>query len=187
MKKPELIILAGSAGSFKIIFEIIRKLPKQFQIPVLVVIHRGKEKNNNIEEILSKTSNLIVKQVSDKDEIEKGIIYLAPPDYHLLVEKDKVFSLDISEPVMFSRPCIDITFESAADVYKKGIMAFLFSGANKDGAKGLLKIKNQGGFSYVQHPIDAEVDTMPLAAIELNACTEILHTKEIEALILSFS
>lgn len=187
MKKPELIILAGSAGSFQVIFGIIKKLPKHFKIPILVVIHRGKEQSNNIGEVLSSSCNLSIKEVEDKDKIEKGIVYLAPSDYHVLVENDKVYSLDISEPVLFSRPSIDITLESAAEVYKKKLMAFLFSGANKDGAKGLLKTKNHGGSSFVQHPSDAEVDIMPLAAIELNAYTKILHTKEIETLLLSFS
>ena len=185
MKKPELIILAGSAGSFQVIFKLINALPANFLVSILIVIHRGKTANHNIEDLWNNASKILVKEINDKDEIKKSTIYLCPPDYHLLIEKEKVFSLDVSEPIMFSRPSIDLTMQSASAVYKDKLLAILFSGANRDGAKGMLEVKNQGGETIVQNPEEAEVETMPLAAISLNACTQILKIKEIENLLLS--
>lgn len=187
MKKPKFIILGGSAGSFQVIFGIIKKLPSNFSIPILIVIHRGKYKNTHIEEVITQQSKLKVKEVKDKELIENGVVYLAPADYHVLIEKERIFALDISEPVLFSRPSINVCMESAAEVYKDELLAILFSGANKDGAEGLKKIKNHEGKIFVQHPEDAEVATMPLAALKENVEIIKLHTKEIESLLINIS
>ncbi|TKB95514.1 chemotaxis protein CheB [Pedobacter cryophilus] len=187
MKTPELIILAGSAGAFHVIYELVKKLPASYAIPVVVVMHRGKKQDNNLEGLWNNASEIIVKEITDKDEIKGGIVYLCPSDYHLFIEKEKVFSLDVSEPVLFSRPSIDLTIQSAAEVYKSKLLAILFSGANQDGALGLLKSKSLGGETIAQDPNEAEVDTMPLAAITLNAVNKTLKTKEIELLMLSFA
>lgn len=186
MSSPELIILAGSAGSYQPIFTIVKTLPKDFPIPVLIVMHRGKGLNHNITEVLNANSVISIKEVSDKEAIEKGNIYLVPADYHVLIEQNRTFAIDNSEPVLFSRPSIDVTLNSAIEVYKNRLMAILFSGANKDGAAGLLKLKNQGGFSYVQHLEDAEVKTMPMAALSLANDIKQLHNEEIIKLLQSF-
>ncbi|MGE8377765.1 MAG: chemotaxis protein CheB, partial [Sphingobacterium sp.] len=110
-----------------------------------------------------------------------------PAGYHLLIEPDYSFSLDISEPVQYSRPSIDVTFESAAEVYKENCTAILFSGANQDGAEGLLMIKKYGGSTFVQDPLDAEVPIMPKAAIELNAQDKILTIAEIKDYIMQLT
>lgn len=187
MRKPELIILAGSAGSFQIIFKLIKALPAQFQIPILIILHRGKSSNHKIESVWNNACKIPVREINDKDEIKKATVYLCPPDYHIFIEKEKVFSLDVSEPILFSRPSIDLTMQSAAEVYKDKLLAVLFSGANHDGAAGMLEIKNQGGETIVQNPEEAEVSTMPLAALSLNASTQTLKIKEIETLLLSFT
>jgi two-component system chemotaxis response regulator CheB len=134
MNKPEFIILGGSAGSFQVIFGIIKKLPANFDVPILIVMHRGKDKNTHVEEVIAQQSKVKVQEVKDKERIINGTVYLAPPDYHVLIEPEKIFSLDNSEPVLFSRPSIDVSMQSAAEVYKKKLLAILFSGANSDGA-----------------------------------------------------
>ena len=187
MKTPSLIILAGSAGAFHVIYELVKKLPAFYPIPVLVIMHRGKNQDNNLEDLWNNASKILVKEITDKDEIKGGIVYLCPSDYHLFIEKEKVFSLDVSEPVFYSRPSIDLTIKSAAEVYKNKLLAILFSGANQDGALGLFTVKNLGGETIVQDPNEAEVNTMPLAAITINAVNQTLKTKEIETLMLSFA
>nr|MBC7611780.1 chemotaxis protein CheB [Pseudopedobacter sp.] len=187
MNKSEFIILGGSAGSFQVIFEIIKKLPANFNIPILVVIHRGKDKNTHIEEVIAHQSSVKVQEVKDKENIINGIVYLAPADYHVLIEPEKIFSLDNSEPILFSRPSIDVSMQSAAEVYGSKLLAVLFSGANSDGAAGMEVIKNRGGQIFVQDPKDAEVDTMPLAALQKNAGIKKMHNKEIESLLINIS
>jgi two-component system chemotaxis response regulator CheB len=185
MNKPEFIILGGSAGSFQVIFGIIKKLPANFDVPILIVMHRGKDKNTHVEEVIAQQSKVKVQEVKDKERIINGTVYLAPPDYHVLIEPEKIFSLDNSEPVLFSRPSIDVSMQSAAEVYKKKLLAILFSGANSDGAVGMEIIKNRGGQIFVQHPKEAEVDTMPLAAIQQNAEIKKMYTQEIESLLIN--
>jgi two-component system chemotaxis response regulator CheB len=187
MKKPSFILLGGSAGSFKVIFDIIKNLPLNFNIPILVVIHRGKNGNIQIDELISDQCKVKVEEVKDKTVITNGVVYLAPADYHVLIEHEKIFALDNSEPILFSRPSIDVSMQSAAEVYNKDLMAILFSGSNSDGALGLKKIKSQGGTIIVQHPEDAEFDIMPLAALEHNFNIKKLYTKEIESLLINFS
>ncbi len=187
MNKPEFIILGGSAGSFQVIFGIIKELPANFDVPILILIHRGKDRDTHIEEVIAHQSRVKVQEVKDKENIIKGTVYLAPADYHVLIEPEKIFSLDNSEPVLFSRPSIDVSMQSASEVYGSKLLAVLFSGANRDGAKGMELIKNRGGQIFVQDPKDAEVDTMPLAAIQRNAGIKIKHTTEIESLIINIS
>ena len=186
MKNPELIILAGSAGAFHLIYELVKKLPASYTIPVVVIMHRGKIKDDNLECLWNNVSNILVKAITDKDEIKGGVVYICPSDYHLFIEKEKVFSLDVSEPVLFCRPSIDLTIKSAAEVYKSKLLVILLSGANQDGALGLLKAKSLGGDTIAQDPNEAEINTMPLAAITINAVNKVLKIKEIELLMLSF-
>lgn len=176
----EFIILAGSAGSFTIIIDIVKSLPVYFSYPILIVIHRNYSFKYNIDEILTERSNLLIREISDKEKILDGVVYLAPPNYHVLIEREKIFSLDLSEKLWYSRPSIDIAFESATDIFKDKILAVLFSGASKDGAEGLLKIKEEGGRTIVQDPDEAGYKTMPMAAINIDAHTEILNINQIK-------
>lgn len=148
------------------VFDIIAKLPKNFPLPVVVVIHRSRKHRSSIEELLNSKSKVKVKVAEDKDQLKKGTVYFAPSDYHLLVEPDGSISLDSSEPVLYSRPSIDVTFESIADVYRDNVIALLLSGANADGAEGLSYISERKGFVIVQNPEYAEVRTMPEAALQ---------------------
>ena len=116
--------------------------------------------------MFSSRTKLKVKEVEDKDYILPGHVYIAPPDYHLLLEDENTFSLDASEKIYFSRPSIDVTFESVAEVFGAAVIGILLSGANADGAIGLSKIQQAGGFTIVQDPESAEVDYMPRQAID---------------------
>jgi len=167
--KFDIITIGGSAGSIGVAITLLKSLPKNFQIPVVLIIHRMKNITSQLNKLLAK--ELGIKEVvepEDKEPIRAGIIYLAPQNYHLLVEQDNTFSLDYSEPVNFSRPSIDVSFESIARVYKHKTLAILLSGANKDGAAGLGRVIGQGGTAIVQSPETAEYPAMPKAAIDLN-------------------
>ncbi|MFD1630674.1 chemotaxis protein CheB [Pseudopedobacter beijingensis] len=184
-KKVELIAIGGSAGSFYVILEILQALPLDFCIPILIVIHRKYTVQHDFDSILSRKTNIPVKEISDKEVIRPGIAYLCPPDYHVLIEKEHIFSLDESEKVCFSRPSIDVVFESAADIYASDLLGILLSGANSDGANGLQAIKKQGGQTIVQDLEEAKFIEMPRAAMNQNAQTKVLKTKEIIKYLLS--
>lgn len=134
-----------------------------------------------MEELLNSKSNIQVKLSEDKEMIRKGCAYFAPPDYHLLLEPEGCFSLDSSEPVLYSRPSIDVTFKSVADVYKEKVIGMLLSGANEDGADGLCYIHDKGGLVVIQNPDEAEVRRMPEAAVSRCPGALILTNEDIFA------
>jgi len=150
-----------------------------------MVMHRKRNFASEVEKLFAQRSRMHVKEINDKDKVEKKTIYLAPANYHVLIEKDGSFALDVSEAVWFSKPSIDITFESAAEVYKDKCTAILLSGANQDGAAGLLKLHNAGSLTIAQNPEDAELPEMPREAINLNAVDYVLRTEEIMELLKS--
>ncbi len=162
---------------------MVLQLPADFPIPVVLVIHRSRKFKSSLEELLHRRAKLSVKLADDKEAMEKGCVYFAPSDYHLLLEPEGVFSLDSSEPVLFCRPSIDITFKSVADVYEDKVMAILLSGANEDGAEGICHVYEKGGVTVVQDPEHAEVKTMPEAAIKLCRPDLILTNTELFELV----
>ena len=174
-----MLILGGSAGSFKLLFRLVKQLPDTLNKTVLIIIHRKKNFFSEIEKLFAENSRMLLREISDKEPVNKNTIYIAPANYHTLVEENKVFSLDVSDAVWYSKPSIDVTFESVADVYKDRCTAVLFSGANQDGAEGLLKLRNNGALTIAQHPDDAEMPEMPMAAIKIKAAEYILTTEEI--------
>jgi two-component system chemotaxis response regulator CheB len=175
----EILLIGGSAGSFKLILQVVKSLTPDLNKVVIIIIHRKKNFLSKIEKLFADYSHIPLKEISDKDKINKNAIYIAPANYHTLIEKTGYFGLDVSEPVWFSRPSIDVTFESAAEAYGNRCTAILFSGANQDGAQGMLKLKNAGSLTIVQHPDDAEMPEMPNAAININAVDYVLRTNEI--------
>jgi len=134
---------------------------------------------SKIEKLFGENSRLPLKEISDKDKIDRNTVYIAPANYHTLIEKGDYFSLDVSEAVWYSKPSIDVTFESAAEEYYGRCTAILFSGANQDGALGMLRLKAAGSLTIVQHPDDAEMPEMPNAAININGAAYVLRTAEI--------
>ena len=174
-----ILLIGGSAGSFRVLFDIVNQFPPKFQKAVVIVIHRAKNYMSELSEMLGRDSHLPVVEISDKDRIEPGVIYIAPPNYHTLFENDGTFSLDVSDAVLYSRPSIDVAFESAADCCGERCTALLLSGANKDGARGMLRLKQAGALTIVQDPNEAEMPEMPQAAIDDAAVDRVLTTAEI--------
>ncbi len=160
------IAIGGSAGSLDALSQILPALPADFALPIFVVVHLPPDKKSVLAEVLQAKCELQVREAQDKEPIEAGTIYLAPPDYHLLVETDRRLSLSFDEPQMYSRPSIDVLFESAADAYGRALIGVILSGANADGAQGLRKVTDEGGAAFVQSPETALSDTMPLAALQ---------------------
>jgi two-component system chemotaxis response regulator CheB len=150
---------------------------------VIIIMHRKKNFFSEIEKLFAENSRMYLKEISDKDVLQPNTIYIAPANYHTLIEKEGYFGLDVSEAVWYSKPSIDVTFESAAEVYKERCAAILFSGANQDGAEGLLKLKNNGGLAIVQDPNEAEMAEMPQSAIKMGAADVILSVNDVLKLI----
>lgn len=180
----EAIVIGTSAGGLDALSVILPPLPEGYPLPVIVVIHLTPNKNSLVAELFQSKCAAAVKEAEDKEPIRAGTIYFAPPDYHLLVESDKHLSLSSEEPVHYSRPSIDVLFESAADAYGAGLIGIVLTGANDDGASGLRQIQEQGGTAIVQLPVDAQSPQMPWAA--LNACPQArtMSLEEIAAFLL---
>jgi two-component system chemotaxis response regulator CheB len=157
-----MIAVGASWGGLKALSAIAHGLPAHFRVPVTFVQHRSKD-SGSLRELLQDCTSLIVCEVEDKQPIMGGYLYLAPPDYHLLVDGDE-FSLSVDEPVRFSRPSIDVFFESVADRFGAEAAGVVLTGANEDGAQGLRRIASRGGVAIVQDPRTAEVPIMPRAA-----------------------
>lgn len=128
---------------------------------------------------MAKISRLPLTEPSDKENIRAGSLYLAPANYHMLIENKKILALSIDDPIQYSRPSIDICFATAAEVYKKGLLAILLSGANQDGTEGMAEVKRQGGYTIVQDPADCEIATMCESAIKLTIPDQILTVQGI--------
>lgn len=178
----DIIAIGGSAGSIPVIIDVLEHLPEILPVPVIIVVHRLRNVQSEMTRMLSANRPLI--EPEDKEYIRKGRIYLAPQNYHLLVESDFSFSLDYSELVNYSRPSIDLTFQCIAEVYKERTLAFLLSGANKDGAEGLLSIIGAGGKGLVQDPATSEFPAMPQAVLAQNPGTETISPRMISEYIL---
>ena len=182
-KKSEFLLIGGSAGSFKLIFNIVKGFNEDLGKAVIIIIHRKKNFFSEIEKLFSENSRISLREITDKEVVCTNTIYIAPANYHTLIEKDGSFALDVSEAIWYSRPSIDVTFESAAEAFKDRCTAILFSGANQDGAEGLLKLRENGCLTIVQNPEEAEMPQMPLAAIEINAAEYIMSSNDIFELI----
>jgi two-component system chemotaxis response regulator CheB len=161
------IVIGTSYGGLEVLKKILPSLGKEFPLPVIVVLHIGDNNNDIFVNYLNSICTLQVKEAESNEKIEAGIIYFAPPNYHLLIESDFSFSLTIDKKHNYSRPSIDILFESAAWAYTNSLIGVVLTGANSDGAVGLKQIKDFGGMTIVQSPESALAPTMPQAAIKL--------------------
>lgn len=161
----KVVIIGGSTGSIEVLLQLLPALQSPLAFSVVIVLHRKNTADSTLANLLSLKTTIPLKEVDDKDIVQPGHIYLAPADYHLLIEMDGSFSLDDSEKVNYSRPSIDVAFESAADVFGPALMGILLSGANADGTNGLKAIKQAGGQVVVQQPETAQVAFMPQQAI----------------------
>lgn len=180
LPRPRLILIGGSAGSFRVVTRILSSLPENgFDIPIALCLHRLKTVRRGFVEALNFTSNLHVVEPDDKDPVRGGKAYLAPANYHLCVELGKTFSLSTEEVVNNSRPAIDLLFETGAYVYRNHTLGIILSGANSDGARGLAAVQGAGGLAIVQDPADAEISAMPEAAMKSTPGCQVMDTTEI--------
>lgn len=175
----DLIAIGGSAGSLQVIIQIMKNLDKDLDVSIIIIVHRKSQPNNILAMLLQQYSSIDVIEIEDKTEIEKNKVYLVPADYHLLFEDKQKVSLDSSEKMNYSRPSIDVTFRSAAEVFGESLIGILLSGANADGVEGLRHIRRNGGKVWVQDPETADVDFMPRQAIHAGAYDLIVKPEEL--------
>ncbi len=176
---PAAVVIGASVGAIEALSVILPALPPDFSLPVFIVVHVPADSRNLIAELFSKRCHIPVKEAEDKETIRGGTIYFAPADYHLLVESDFTLSLSSDEPVLYSRPAIDVLFESAADAYGDGLTGVILTGANSDGARGLSAVCEAGGSALVQHPHTSIGTAMPLAALHASPLALAMSLEEI--------
>lgn len=164
----EAVVIGASAGAVETLSQLLPALPQGFALPIIIVVHLPPDKQSVMVELFQPKCGMEVCEAEDKAPIKPGTIYFAPPDYHLLVERSKHLSLSTEEVVLFSRPSIDVLFETAADAYGPALIGIILTGANHDGAHGLKAVQDAGGAVLVQQPGLAYTSVMPQAA--LDAC-----------------
>lgn len=185
--KYEAIVIGSSAGGLFALTSILSKLPTDFSIPVIVVQHRSKQGPSLLEEVISHKCKIRIKQADEKEAILPGVVYFAPADYHLLIEQDRTFSLSFDPPLNYSRPSIDVLFETASAVYKNKLLAIILTGASKDGAEGMKMVKEAGGTTIAQDPATAEYPFMPQAAIDTGCIHRILDLEKIDSFLIGLN
>jgi two-component system chemotaxis response regulator CheB len=173
------LAIGGSAGSFQGVIRILSNTPKDFSLPIIIALHRLKHVRHGFVEAVSLKSNLRIVEPDDKETIRKGIVYLAPANYHMSIEFGNYFSLSTEDMVHSCRPSIDITLSSAACAYRNKLIGILLSGANRDGGQGMKMIKDKGGLTIVQNPAECIIDVMPRAAMALTNIDHILSVDQI--------
>ena len=164
--RTEVLIIGGSAGSLHIILDMLNDLKDDLKFPIVIVVHRKAQSESLLPKLFQLHTNKKVLELEDKMTIYSNEIYVVPSDYHALFESKNMMSLDASEKINYSRPSIDVTFRSAAEIFKKNAVAILLSGANSDGVEGLAHIAKQKGKIWIQNPQTADVDYMPKYAME---------------------
>jgi two-component system chemotaxis response regulator CheB len=177
----EAVVIGASAGALEALSVILPALPADFALPLMIVVHMPPDRRSVLAELFQAKCRIAVREAEDKEPMRPGTAYFAPPDYHLLVETDKTLSLSDDEAVLYSRPSIDVLFESAADAYGRGLIGIVLSGANNDGAAGLKAVVDAGGVGIVQSPDDAFSSTMPEAAKAMSPGALVLSLPEIAA------
>jgi len=180
----EAIVIGVSSGGMNAMKIIFSQLPNEFGIPIIIVQHIGSHSENMWIKLLNERSNIELIEADEKEKIEKGKVYIAPANYHLLIERDKTFTLTIDERVNYARPSIDVLFETAAEAYQNKLIGVVLTGSNNDGTKGLQRIKECGGLTIVQDPDTAESYYMPASAIASFLPDHILPLEEIVKLLI---
>ena len=173
-----IVVIGASWGGLAALSAVVRALPADFDIPVVIVQHRSKDSDTILARLLQDLTTLRVCEAEDKAPLLPGSVHIAPPDYHLLVESSYL-SLAVDAPVRFSRPSIDVTFLSAADSFLASTIGVVLTGANEDGSQGLKRIAARGGLTIVQDPETAESPTMPRSALQAVPTSKVLPLAEI--------
>jgi two-component system chemotaxis response regulator CheB len=180
-----LLAIGGSAGSLQVVLSLLAAIDGGFPMPVLIILHRNGVFESSLEDLFATRTTMPIKEVEEKETLRNGVVYICPADYHVLLEKDHSLSLDYSERIHFSRPSIDVTFRSAADVYGSGLICLLLSGGNADGVEGLRYAQERGGVTIVQDPTTAEVPYMPQQAVTRMKPDFIIRADQIPAFVRS--
>ena len=181
MIRPSLVVVGSSWGGMEALGRLLGDLVPGFPVPIAVVQHRSKGAPAGVmTRYLADRSPLRIVEAEDKDPIEAGHVYLAPPDYHLLID-DGALALSLDAPVAYSRPSVDVLFESAAECYGPELVAVILTGANSDGSAGALRVRQAGGRVLAQDPKEAERADMPVAAISIGAVHEVLDLRGLAA------
>ncbi|AKV08713.1 MULTISPECIES: chemotaxis protein CheB [Pseudomonas] len=183
LSSVEAIVIGASAGGVEALLSILSPLREGFVLPIIVVLHLPDERRSHLADVFARRVAMRVQEARDKTSIEAGTLYFAMPGYHLSVEQDRTFSLSLEDRVHYSRPAIDYLFESAADAYGPALAAVLLTGANRDGASGMARVKRRGGLTIVQDPDEAQVATMPLAALDTHQPDHVLPLRGIGRLL----
>jgi two-component system chemotaxis response regulator CheB len=179
----DVICIGASWGGLHAISRLLADIPNEVDQPIVIVQHRGPDAaGRTFAELLGSHTTRRVVDVEDKASIDPGYVYIAPPDYHLLIERGS-FALSVDARVQHARPSIDVLFESAADAYREGVIGVILTGANEDGAAGLARIKQLGGFAVIQDPAGAERRTMPDAAVAATDADAVLPLEAIGSFI----
>ncbi|UGB44959.1 chemotaxis protein CheB [Frateuria edaphi] len=166
MARLEAIVIGCSAGGLGALEPLLRALAPPLPLPVIVCSHSAEPGTGLLGPLLARYARLPVREARERWPAEAGTIHLAPAGYHLLIERDRCFAYSVDEPVHYSRPSIDVLFESAADAYGAGLAGVMLTGASPDGAKGLMRIRQAGGLAIVQDPAEALASAMPQAALD---------------------
>jgi two-component system chemotaxis response regulator CheB len=182
-RRIELVVIGCSAGGIDALLTLLPALPADFTLPVVCILHLPPDRESRLAELFGARLARTVREAADKEPIAPGVVYFAPPAYHLSIERDLSFSLSCEPPVQFARPAIDVLMESAADACGARLAGLLLTGANQDGAAGLAHIAECGGLTIVQDPAEAQARTMPEQAIRRRAPDLVLPLAAIGALL----
>jgi two-component system chemotaxis response regulator CheB len=177
------VVIGASAGGVEALAVILPALPAGFRPPVFIVVHLPRERPSLLVEIFERRCALPVREADDKEPVEPGTVYFAPPDYHMLLEKNRQIALSTEEPVHYSRPSVDVLFESAADVYGERLLGIILTGANEDGSSGLHAVYKAGGVTVVQQPDSAKVPLMVVSALQRSPVDFVLPLPDIAELL----
>ena len=181
------VVIGVSTGGVSALKYLLGALPADFPIPVLIVTHITPESDDGMAVLFNALCAIRVKEADEQDRITAGTVYLAPANYHLLVERGGTLSLSIDPPVNYARPSVDVLFESAAEVFGAELIGVILTGAGCDGSRGLLKIKNCAGITIVQDPADAEMDSMPQNALQLLKADYVVRLQELPEILLQLA
>lgn len=187
LHRVEAVVIGTSAGGVNALAALLADLPAPWHLPMVAVIHLPERRESRLPEVFAHRLAIPVHEAEDKAPVAGGALYFAPPSYHLSIERSGEFSLSCEPPVLWSRPSIDVLMSSAADAYGPAVAGLLLTGANVDGAQGMLQIHRAGGLTAVQDPAEAEVDTMPLAALALHRPDRMLPLHALRTLLMDLN
>jgi two-component system chemotaxis response regulator CheB len=183
LAKVEAVVIGTSAGGVEALGMLLPALPRSLRVPVFVVIHLPRDRPSLLVSIFVPRCQVPIQEAEDKEPVARGTIYVAPPDYHLMLDHGPRLVLSADEPVNYSRPSIDVLFESAADLYGRSLLGILLTGANEDGSDGLRAIRAAGGTSVVQSPAEAFAPLMPATAVERGLADHVMPLTDIVQLL----